>query len=141
MNESTRLRAHPHERFAATEHVFNVQEALTKLRAESRPTQHGHRQITLFHQTPVTIVLFDFEAGGELREHQANGLVCIQCFEGHITVATPEHSHDLAGGTMVLLRPNVRHSVRTEEASAMLLTVHLEDKKGSESLQQGSQQG
>jgi quercetin dioxygenase-like cupin family protein len=141
MNESNRLRTHPHERFAATEHAFNVQESLAQLRGESRPTQNGHRQITLFHQTPVTMVLFDFEAGGELREHQANGLVCIQCFEGHITVSTPEHSHELTGGTMVLLRPSVRHSVRAREASAMLLTVHLEDPKGSESLQQSSHPG
>jgi len=124
-----RLRSAPAERFAGEIHVFDLNEALQKLRAEAHAAESGHRQMTIFHRAPVAKVLFAFESGSELADHAANGLVTIHALEGLLTVQAAEQTHKLQAGMIVILSPNVRHSVRAEEASAMLLTVHMESKK------------
>jgi quercetin dioxygenase-like cupin family protein len=124
-----RLRSAPTERFAGDIHSFDLNEALKKLRAEAHASQNGHRQMTIFHRAPVAKVLFAFESGGELPDHSANGLVTIHALEGHLTVQAEEQTYELQSGMMVILNPNVRHSVRAKQVSAMLLTVHMENKK------------
>lgn len=124
-----RLRPAPVERFAGEIHVFDLNRALGQLRAEAHAAESGHRQMTIFHRAPVAKVLFAFEPDGELAEHTANGLVTIHALEGHLTVQVAEQTHELEAGMIVILSPNVRHSVRTSEASAMLLTVHMENEK------------
>jgi quercetin dioxygenase-like cupin family protein len=121
-------RSHPTERFAGDNHFFDLGHALKQLRGEAHEARKGHRQVTVFHRVPVTQVLFDFERGGELTEHAANGLVTIHALEGHLTVRTAGATHELRAGMLVVLNPNVRHSVHAIEASAMLLTVHLENR-------------
>jgi quercetin dioxygenase-like cupin family protein len=123
-----RLRPHPSERFSGDSHVFDLGGALRELRAEARPAQGGHRQVTIFHRAPVTQVLFSFEPGAELADHAANGLVTIHTLEGHLTVQVAGQAHELVEGMMVVLSPGVRHSVQASETSAMLLTVHLESR-------------
>lgn len=128
MNETTnptRPRSHPNERFAAPQHLLDLTQSIEKLRAEAREGQHGHRQMTLFHRAPVTLVLFAFEKDGELADHAANGLVTIQVLDGALAVQAEEQNHELRSGNALVLDPNVRHSVRALEPSAMLLTVHL----------------
>jgi len=126
MNQETRARTHPTERFAGDSHVFDLNAAILDLRAETREARHGHRQMTIFHRAPVAQVLFAFEAGGELADHAANGLVTIQVLEGRLAVQESGQTHQLQAGMMLVLSPGVRHSVRAEAVSAMLLTVHLE---------------
>jgi len=124
-----RLRPHPVGRFAGESHVFNLNRALGELRAEAHAAQKGHRQVTIFHRAPVTKVLFAFEPGGELADHAANGLVTIHAIDGRLTVQAAGEMYELEAGMMVILSPGVRHSVRAEDAGAMLLTVHLESDK------------
>jgi quercetin dioxygenase-like cupin family protein len=81
--------------------------------------------MTVFHRAPVTKVLFAFEPGGGLADHAANGLVTIHAPGGHLTVQVATETYVLQAGMMVVLSPNVPHSVRAGETSAML-TVHLE---------------
>lgn len=124
-----RLRPAPVGRFAGEIHAFDLKAALSQLRAEAYAAKSGHRQVTIFHRAPVAKVLFAFEPGGELADHTAHGLVTIHALEGHLTVRAAEQAHELEAGMMVILSPNVRHSVRAAEASAMLLTVHMENEK------------
>ena len=127
--QQDRLRSAPAERFAGEIHFFDLNEALQKLRAEAHAAESGHRQMTIFHRAPVAKVLFAFESGGELADHAANGLVTIHALEGHLTVQAAEQTHQLQAGMIVMLSPNVRHSVRAAQVSAMLLTVHMENKR------------
>src|SRR5664280_42297 len=64
--EQARLRRAPVERFAGTEHVYNLAEIAAQLRAEPHPCPDGHRQMTIAHHGSVALVLFDFEADGRL---------------------------------------------------------------------------
>lgn len=124
-----RLRAPPSERFAGNTHAFSLGSALERLRAEDYPARDGHRQITLFHRSPVTQVLFDFEEGGYLEKHAAPGLLTLHVLEGELHVSADGHDHDLPAGEMLVLDPNVPHDVRASVPSSMLLTVHLEKKE------------
>jgi len=121
-----RLREHPEARFAAPEHVFDLNEAAARLRSEAPVGQRGYRQTALYREAPLTMVLFAFEAGGAMPEHATPGVVTIQVIEGALTVQTPEHTHELTAGAVLVLAPNERHGVRAGQASLMLLTIHLE---------------
>ena len=122
-----RLRRPPAERFAGETHVFSLDDALGKLRAEDHPAREGHRQITLLHRPPVTQVLFSFAAGGHLDRHSARGLVTIHVLQGSLRVAADGVDHELGASELIVLDPDVPHDVRAEEPAAMLLTVHLND--------------
>ena len=124
-----RLRPHPSGRFAGESHALNLGEVLAALRAEAHPAARGHRQMTIFHRAPVTLVVFAFEPGGELADHVAHGLVTIQVLEGRLAVQADARDHELRAGSILVLNPDVRHHVRALEASAMLLTVHLESEQ------------
>ena len=127
--QQERLRSHPSERFAGESHVFDLGKTLRNLRAEVHPAERGHRQMTIFHHAPVTQVIFAFEPGGELADHAAHGLVTIHVLEGRLAVQADGRDHELRAGYILVLTPDVRHNVRALEASAMLLTVHLEGAK------------
>lgn len=124
----TRLRAHPKERFGSQENMIDLPEALRNLRDEATATRHGHQQITLDQCGPVTLVLFAFREGGNLADHQAAGVVIIHALEGELTVRTKDEEYNLLPHMMVVLAPNVRHSVVAVQESAMLLSVCLTDK-------------
>ena len=124
-----RLRTPPQERFAGNHHVFDLERELQRLRAEDHQSPNGHRQITLLHHGPVAQVLFVFQAGGEMPRHTAHGWVTLQVLEGRLTVELGDHSHDLTAGCLLTFDPQVPHSVRANEESAMLLTVHIQEGK------------
>lgn len=125
-SSQSRLRAHPAERFAGPEHVFDLERIFETLQREAPEGQHGHRQITVLRHGQVTMVALAFEAGATLADHAAKGLVTIHVLDGALTVSTPQNSHELTGGAVLVLWPNVRHSVTATVPSAILLTVHLE---------------
>jgi quercetin dioxygenase-like cupin family protein len=124
-DDAGRLRRRPVERFAGAVHVFDFAAMAAKLRGEPDEASDGHRQITLFHEGDLAIVLFDFEAGGVFAGHEADGDVTIHTLAGELDVTTPEAKHRMPAGTLIVLAPGVRHDVTASIASQMLLTVHL----------------
>ena len=123
--EHARSRPAPSDRFAGDEHIYDLRETAVQLRREVPAPRHGHRQMTLLKHAQGTVSLFDWEPGGELPEHEANGYVTIQVLNGRLTVTTATGPHDLTAGRMLVMNPGVRHAVRAEEATQMLLTVNL----------------
>ena len=119
-------RTSPRERFEGSEHLFDLAVESQRLRDEPGGTRDGHRQITLFRGGGVSIVLFDFEAGGRLKGHAADGYVTVQVLSGEIRTETAEEQYRMPTGSLLVLRPGIRHDVRAETASRMLLTVRLD---------------
>lgn len=113
----------PRERFSGTEHVFDLRGIAAGLRDERTPVRDGHRQMTIYHKTPVTLVVFDFEAGAWLADHQADAHVTILALTGLLEVSTPTQTHRLPEGSLLVLEPRVKHDVFAPEKSQMLLTV------------------
>ncbi len=124
--QQERLRRAPVERFAGTEHVYDLAEIAGQLRAESHPATDGHRQMTIAHHGPVALVLFDFEADGRLVDHVADGLVTIHVLAGRVQVKTAEGDHELGAGTLLALSPGVAHDLHADGPSQVLLTVHMQ---------------
>jgi quercetin dioxygenase-like cupin family protein len=121
-----RLRRPPAERFAGTEHVYDLAEMAARLRGEPHLATDGHRQMTIAHLGSVALVLFDFEAGGRLVDHVVDGLVTIQTLTGHVAVRTAEGDHELGAGNLLVLSPGVAHDLHASAPSQVLLAVHME---------------
>ena len=93
------------------------------LQAEPHPAKAGHRQAGLIHRGPLRLLLFAFEPGGRLPEHRAPGQVVIHCLRGELTVEAAGSRQRLGGGEVLVLQPDVPHSVEALAESEMLLTV------------------
>lgn|SRR5688500_1237429 len=119
-----RLRIHPAERFAGAERALDLPAALRALRAEPHPGAQGHRQIALLHHGPVRLVLYAFEPGGRIPEHQAPGWVTLHVLRGKLRVRTPEARHELAEGQVLALVPDVPHDIEASVEADMLLGVY-----------------
>lgn len=115
----------PRERFAGTEHLFDLAAEATALEGEPTGERDGHRQIALFARDELTIILFDFDAGGYLLEHSADGQVMIQVLHGELQVTTTDEDRRMPAGSLLVLAPGVRHDVHAIADSRMLLTVCL----------------
>lgn len=122
--ETDRLRQPPTERFAGTEHVFDLPAVAAGLRDEAHLPTDGHRQVTLFHRDGLGLIAFDFEPGGRLADHSADAFVTILALTGALAVSTPSGTHHLPAGSLLVLDPGVVHDVFALEASQMLLVVN-----------------
>lgn len=105
------------------EHFFDLRGIAAALRDESTPVRDGHRQITIYQKAPVTLVVFDFEAGARLTDHQADAHVTILTLRGLLEVSTSEQTHHVPEGSLLVLDPGVRHDVSAPGGGQMLLTV------------------
>lgn len=123
--DSERLRQHPSERFAASQHQYDLHEVATRLGGEFEAGQAGHRQETLYKHGATTVALFLFGHLTRLPPHRTKGVVVIQVLEGHIQVTAEGQVHDLHAGHLLVLAPGVEHDVLARVESRMLLTVHL----------------
>jgi quercetin dioxygenase-like cupin family protein len=121
-----RRRKPPRQRFVGSEHLFDLTAESQRLRDEPGGARDGHRQITLFRGGGVWIVLFDFEPDGWLMDHAADGYVTVQVLSGEIRMATAEEQYRMPAGSLLVLRPGIKHDVRAASASRMLLTVRLD---------------
>jgi len=125
--DSEQERQPPRERFAGTEHVFHLREIATGLRDESTPVRDGHRQMTIYHKHPLTLIVFDFESGGRLADHRAEADVTIQTVSGLLEVSTTQGTYRLPAGSLLVLDSGVVHDVYAPEKSQMLLAVSRTD--------------
>jgi quercetin dioxygenase-like cupin family protein len=121
-----RRRQAPVERFAASQHTFDLRQAAAELAAEPSVTTQRHRQKTLYRHGRATIALFLFEAGSSMPTHTAAGAVTINVLEGRLTVKAADQQHDLPAGRLLVLASGVPHDVVAAERSIMLLQVHLD---------------
>ncbi len=71
-------------------------------------------------------MLFDFEAGGRLKDHAADGYVTVLVLSGEIRMTTAEEQHGMSADSLLVLRPRIRHDVEALTASRLLLTVRLD---------------
>ncbi len=129
--DSGRLRPHPSKRFEGDEHFFDLSAVIRRLRDEPFAGERGHKQVTIFKRSPVTQIVFVFKAGASLPDHRAQGLVTIQALEGRLTARAQERDYEMTAGSILNLAPGIPHDVTAHEASAILVTVHLEAKSSS----------
>jgi quercetin dioxygenase-like cupin family protein len=124
VNQSDRrLRPHPSTRLTGPAVHLNLPDLSRALQAEPHPAKAGHRQAGLIHRGPLRLLLFAFEPGGRLPEHRAPGHVVIHCLRGELSIEAAASHQRLGDGEVLVLEPNVPHSVMALAESEMLLTV------------------
>lgn len=129
---ATRLREAPASRFEGPQHFLDLLDLSAHLLNEAHAGANGHRQMTLFRHEATTIMLVAFEAGGEMADHRANGLVTIHVLDGALRIEAGSQgegelqTHDLQAQQVLVLAPGVIHSVSAHQPSRMLLSVHME---------------
>ena len=124
-DEAARPREHPDLRFAPPQLAIDLRAAAREL--AQAPPRRGHWQKALYRHGRVTVALFTFEAGADLPDHVAAGTVTINVLDGRLRVSAGGAEHLLPAGNLLILAPGVRHAVHAEEASTMLLQVHLDE--------------
>ena len=124
-----RRRQHPAKRFHPAQHSIDLGEAAAQLLAEAPSGARTQRQKTLYRHGPVTVALFLFERGDHLPQHEAEGVVTVHVLEGRLKMSAEGQSHDLTAGQILVLAPGVRHDIRAEDPTRMLLTVCLDVSK------------
>ena len=124
--KSERLRAHPAERFAEPQRLFDLQAVAEKLKHEPEAGEAGRRQETLYRHGRMSVALFVFDRLTRLAQHRAGGVVQIQVLKGHLRVTADGTPHDLPAGSLLVLAAGVEHDVVAQQESHMLLTIHLD---------------
>jgi quercetin dioxygenase-like cupin family protein len=124
--ERTTERMPPVERFQPATIHFDLAAEVIRLNSEIDGGQSGHRQVALYKRETATIALFQFEAGGYMREHQAPGTVFVQVLKGKLSLSAEGHKYTLSDGGLIVFAPGTLHDVFAEEPSVMLLTVCLQ---------------
>ena len=123
MTAEDRLRTHPADRLAAAVQRVDLVDAAATLRAEAHAAVAGHRQLAVVRHGPVSMILFAFETGGHLKEHEADGEVIIHVLRGRLSVTVATEVVTLAAGQLLALAPGQRHAARALEESEMLLCI------------------
>jgi quercetin dioxygenase-like cupin family protein len=84
---------------------------------------HGHRTRSVARESGVSLIMMAMEAGYVVPEHGAAGAAIMQVVRGHTTLSSGGRSADLRRGELVFFQPGVRHDLRAEEQSVVLLIV------------------
>ncbi len=87
---------------------------------------HGRRAVTLVKEGGLTVVLLAMEAGNTLAEHAAVGPTTVLVLRGILHVNLGDEAFVLRQHEMIAFAPNVRHDVRAEEDSTLLISVVME---------------
>ncbi len=124
-SENARLRNPPEERFAPPSLFVNLDTLATVLRREHNAGERGHRQQTVFKHGNVTVALFAFDRFSHLPEHVAQGIVTMHVLKGWMKITAGDTEHELKAGQILVLAAGVRHALKAEEESEVLVSVYL----------------
>ncbi len=69
------------------------------------------------------ITLFAFDEGESLTEHTSPYEALVQIIEGKMTITIGGNPYEIQEGEIILLPPNIPHSLIADEKSKMMLTM------------------
>lgn len=78
---------------------------------------------TIHRDDLAKVVLFAFDAGQELSEHQAGRPALIQVVKGRLALTLDGKVHEANEGSFVSMPAGLPHAVRAETPAVMLLTL------------------
>lgn len=127
-----RLREAPADRLRGSERLIVLSEALATLRAEARETIQGHRQITLLHGRTLRLVLFAFDARGQLSIPDAPGPLTLHGLSGSFRVRTPDEVYEMSSGHLLLFDAGVSVDIEAIGEADLLLSISMYDEEHSD---------
>ena len=120
-----RLRPHPEDRFSCPAMPVDLNSIAASLRAEANAGERGHRQEAIYKHGNITMALFTFDRFSHLPEHVAQGVVTMHVLKGWMKISADDVEHELKAGQMLVLASGVRHALKAEEESEVLVSVYL----------------
>jgi quercetin dioxygenase-like cupin family protein len=85
------------------------------------PTE-GRRVETLAKTDAFELKRLSLAKGCMIAEHTAPGPITVQCLVGRVNFLVEDEPHDLGAGRLLHLEPRVRHALKAEEDSVVLVT-------------------
>jgi quercetin dioxygenase-like cupin family protein len=117
-SQSEYLRTHD---LAGDAIVLHLDEAATELWNQTGARERMAH--TLVKHGGLSVVLTAIRAGGDLAEHQAAGPVTAHVLGGRARVQAAGVEQTLVEGDVIAFGPGVRHSLRADEDTLVLLTI------------------
>ncbi|MDA8377570.1 MAG: cupin domain-containing protein [Planctomycetia bacterium] len=124
--DNQRLRPHPDDRFGNSATLVNLRAVAAALRSERNTGEGGHRQETVFKQGHLTVALFVFDRFSHLPEHVAEGIVTMHVLKGWMKISVGDVEHTLKAGQILIVNSGIRHALKAEEESEVLVGVYLD---------------
>lgn len=87
---------------------------------------HDSRSVTLVKTDCLEVIRLVLPAGKNLREHNVDGEIMVQCLDGRVELKSGDKTCDLTAGQLVYLAAAARHSLRAADDSSLLLTILLQ---------------
>jgi quercetin dioxygenase-like cupin family protein len=113
----------PARRVAAPVLTFDLASEIASLKQEASWARGDRNARTLVEDAGFRLVLTVLKTGARMREHQAPGWVSLQGLDGHLRLQAREHLTELTAGRVVVLEPDLPHSVEAVEEGAFLLSI------------------
>ncbi len=110
-------------RLAAPLLTFDLAKEIVSLKQEASWDRGDRNARTLVEEAGFRLVLTVLKTGAQLREHRTAGWVSVHALDGHVRLHSGEQSVDLATGRLLVLEPELVHSVEALEDSGFLLTI------------------
>jgi quercetin dioxygenase-like cupin family protein/Fe2+ or Zn2+ uptake regulation protein len=124
-NEATPLRPEGDRLLDAPMVQMDLNAFKTQIKQEESWKTGDRNAITIFKNKSVCVVLVALHAGTEMKQHKTKGTLNLQVLEGHISFRTAMDTAELSIGQMIVLHPDVMHSVYAQEESVFLLTMSM----------------
>jgi len=77
----------------------------------------------LIKKSNGNVTLFAFDEGESLTEHTSPYEALVQIIEGKMTITIGGKPYEVEEGEIILLPPNIPHSLIADEKSKMMLTM------------------
>lgn len=124
-NEATPLRPEGDRTLDAPMVQMDLNDFKRQIKEEESWKTGDRNAITIFKNERLRVVLVALHAGTEMKAHTAKGMISVQVLEGQISFRTAMDTAELGVGQMIVLHPDILHSVYAHEESVFLLTMSV----------------
>ncbi len=105
--------------------VFDLDRELAAANDPVILDRSGRTARTLVKDRSLRVTVHLVAAGGEIREHHADGPITVQVLRGSMLFRAAGRDYELAAGDLLTLDAGIVHSIRSAVGAAFLLTVSL----------------
>jgi quercetin dioxygenase-like cupin family protein len=102
--------------------IADIEERVKQLKDENAWDKNDRNAITLFKTAGATIVLTCLQKEAAISDMTVDGIIVAEVLEGKINVTIGGDAYELCERKMVVIHPNVEHSIYALKDSTILIT-------------------
>ena len=108
--------------------IADIEERIDQLKDEKAWDKNDRNGITLFKSPGMAIVLTCLHDEAVISDISADETIVLQVIEGKINVTLDSDAFELCEKKMVVIHPNITHSVYALKRSVILMTIYATSK-------------